>query len=110
MASFIPIISEILPMIMPASTRVTTADELSRAEATSDNAVIEQAAVVDQCDSMCASGMLTLSLRDTLIRGGRRTQLPLTPCFVFPKLGKGGPHTEGDDRFVTILSSPYHAT
>lgn len=56
MASFIPIISEILPMIMPASTHITTREELEPVHATVDGPVIERPAVVGRCDKMCASG------------------------------------------------------
>lgn len=56
MASFIPIISELLPMIMPASTYITTKEELEPVHATVDGPVIERPAVVGRCDKMCASG------------------------------------------------------
>ncbi|KAM3545061.1 hypothetical protein ARSEF1564_001982 [Beauveria bassiana] len=55
MASLIPFISEILPMIMPASTHVTAAKDLRPAHPTVEGPVIRRAAVVDRCDKMCAS-------------------------------------------------------
>ncbi|KAJ2971187.1 hypothetical protein NQ176_g7820 [Zarea fungicola] len=60
MASLIPFISEILPMIMPASTHITTAKDLQPANPTVEGPVIRRAAVVDRCDKMCAS---TLTIR-----------------------------------------------
>lgn len=58
MASLLPFISEILPMIMPASTHVTAAKDLQPDHPTVEGPVIRRAAVVDRCDKMCASGKL----------------------------------------------------
>lgn len=62
MASLIPFISEILPMIMPASTHITTAKDLQPANPTVEGPVIRRAAVVDRCDKMCASSKLKQSI------------------------------------------------
>lgn len=60
MASLLPLISEILPMIMPASAQVLRADHL-RPAATSvvDGPVVTRCAIIDKCDKMCASGRLS---------------------------------------------------
>ncbi|EJP70924.1 cupin domain-containing protein [Beauveria bassiana ARSEF 2860] len=68
MASLIPFISEILPMIMPASTHVTAAKDLRPAHPTVEGPVIRRAAVVDRCDKMCASVLTTRPRSRTPVR------------------------------------------
>ncbi|KAF1736882.1 hypothetical protein CRV24_002494 [Beauveria bassiana] len=65
MASLIPFISEILPMIMPASTHVTAAKDLRPAHPTVEGPVIRRAAVVDRCDKMCASDAIIYAVSGT---------------------------------------------
>ncbi|KAM4055994.1 cupin domain-containing protein [Hirsutella rhossiliensis] len=65
MASLLPLISEILPMIMPASAQVMRADQLRPAAAsTLDGPVVTRSAVIDKCDKMCAS-VLTIRPRSS---------------------------------------------
>lgn len=67
MASLLPIIQDILPMILPASVAVTRAADIlppepqpSQAEGeTPQVRVISRHAVVDKTDNMCASGQQT---------------------------------------------------
>ncbi|KAJ3475674.1 hypothetical protein NLG97_g9377 [Lecanicillium saksenae] len=68
MASLIPFISEILPMIMPASTHVTAAKDLQPTHPTVEGPVIRRAAVVDRCDKMCASVLTTRPQSSTPVR------------------------------------------
>lgn len=56
MASLLPLISEILPMIMPSSTRITRAKQLEPAHPTVEGPVIQREAIVNKCDKMCALG------------------------------------------------------
>ncbi|KID83769.1 Cupin, RmlC-type [Metarhizium guizhouense ARSEF 977] len=57
MASFFPLISEILPMIMPAATHVTRAGDLEPKYPTVvEGPVTVRAAIVDKCDRMSATG------------------------------------------------------
>lgn len=56
MASFFPLISEILPMIMPAATHVTRAGDLEPKRPTVEGPVTVRAAIVDKCDRMSATG------------------------------------------------------
>ncbi|TQV97017.1 hypothetical protein V2A60_000332 [Cordyceps javanica] len=65
MASLIPFISEILPMIMPASTHITAARDLQPAHPTVEGPVIRRAAVVDRCDKMCASDAIIYAVSGT---------------------------------------------
>lgn len=62
MASLLPFISEILPMIMPSPTLVTRAKQLEPPHPTVEGPVIQREAVVDKCDKMCASGEKVWSL------------------------------------------------
>ncbi|OAA82302.1 Cupin, RmlC-type [Akanthomyces lecanii RCEF 1005] len=68
MASLIPFISEILPMIMPASTHVTAAKDLQPTHPTVEGPVITRAAVIDRCDKMCASVLTTRPQSSTPVR------------------------------------------
>lgn len=56
MASLLPFLSEILPMIMPSATQVTRAKHLQPLHPTVEGPVIYREAVVDRSDKMCASG------------------------------------------------------
>lgn len=58
MSSLLPIISEILPMIMPASANITRAKQLEPSHPTVEGPVIERPAVVGKCDNMCVTGKL----------------------------------------------------
>ncbi|KAF7553912.1 hypothetical protein G7Z17_g3270 [Cylindrodendrum hubeiense] len=59
MASFLSVISEILPMIMPSSTRITRAKQLEPPHPTVEGPVILREAIVNKCDKMCASVLTT---------------------------------------------------
>ncbi|KAH6982740.1 RmlC-like cupin domain-containing protein [Ilyonectria destructans] len=59
MASLFPLISEILPMIMPSSTRITRAKQLEPAHPTVEGPVIQREAIVNKCDKMCALVLTT---------------------------------------------------
>jgi uncharacterized RmlC-like cupin family protein len=59
MASLLPILSEILPMIMPASANITRAKQLEPTHPTVEGPVIERPAVVGKCDNMCVSVITT---------------------------------------------------
>jgi hypothetical protein len=81
MASLLPLIQDILPMILPASVTVTKAADILPPEtqpteeaegAKPDVRVISRHALVDKTDKMCASG--------TTIQTARH------PCFRFPKM------------------------
>lgn len=56
MSALIPILSEILPMIMPATANITKAEQLEPTHPTVEGPVIERPAVVGKCDNMCVSG------------------------------------------------------
>jgi hypothetical protein len=56
MSSLLPLISEILPMIMPASANITRAKQLEPTHPTVEGPVIERPAVVGKCDNMCVTG------------------------------------------------------
>lgn len=58
MSGLLPLISEILPMIMPAATRITKAKQLEPAHPTVEGPVIQRDAIVNKCDRMCASGKI----------------------------------------------------
>jgi hypothetical protein len=58
MASLLPIISDIIPMIIPSTTHVTHARDLEPSHPTVEGPVIKRPAVVGKCDKMCASGEL----------------------------------------------------
>lgn len=67
MASFIPIIQEILPMLMPSSISVTRASEIfppapppaegSPRDTSGGVRVVSRDAVVNKTDKMCVTGM-----------------------------------------------------
>ncbi|KAG8666495.1 hypothetical protein FPOAC2_11609 [Fusarium poae] len=59
MSTFLPILSEILPMIMPASANITKAEQLEPTHPTVEGPVIERPAVVGKCDNMCVSVITT---------------------------------------------------
>ncbi|KAL6816634.1 RmlC-like cupin domain-containing protein [Trichoderma sp. SZMC 28015] len=54
MSSLLPIITEILPMILPSTTEVTHADQL-KPMLDNEGRSIRDAAIVGKCDKMCAS-------------------------------------------------------
>lgn len=56
MAAFIPFISEILPMIMPASPRIVRASDVQQPGKDAQPKPLP--AMIDTCDKMCASGRL----------------------------------------------------
>ncbi|KJZ75391.1 hypothetical protein HIM_05317 [Hirsutella minnesotensis 3608] len=55
MASLLPLISDILPMVMPASAEVIRADQLQPAQSSGDGSAENRPAVVGKCGKMCAS-------------------------------------------------------
>lgn len=57
MSALIPIISEIIPMMMPSSARIIKARDIDPPYPTVEGPVIQRPAVVGKCDKMCASGM-----------------------------------------------------
>ncbi|KAH7210679.1 uncharacterized protein BKA55DRAFT_529406 [Fusarium redolens] len=59
MSSLLPLISEILPMIMPASANITRAKQLEPTHPTVEGPVIERPAVVGKCDNMCVTVLTT---------------------------------------------------
>lgn len=67
MAGFLPFISEILPMIMPATTHVATAKDIEAEQPNVRGPVTRREAITGKCDKMCASGMLpsTVALNTT---------------------------------------------
>ncbi|KAF4977132.1 hypothetical protein FZEAL_6320 [Fusarium zealandicum] len=65
MSSLLPIISEILPMIMPATTNITRAKQLEPSHPTVEGPVTERPAVVGKCDKMF---LTTRPHSDTSIR------------------------------------------
>ncbi|UKZ75792.1 hypothetical protein TrVFT333_003486 [Trichoderma virens FT-333] len=54
MSSLLPLISEILPMILPSTTEVTRADQLKPIP-DNEGRSIRDSAIVGKCDKMCAS-------------------------------------------------------
>lgn len=60
MSALLPLISEILPMILPASANITRAKQLEPTHPTVEGPVIERPAVVGKCDKMCVSGKKTV--------------------------------------------------
>lgn len=56
MASLLPIISEILPMIMPSSTNIIRAKQIDPSHPTVEGPFIQRPAVVKKSDKMCVSG------------------------------------------------------
>ena len=56
MASLLPLISELLPMVMPAPAEVTRAKDLHPVHPTVEGPVLQRDAIMDKCDKMCASG------------------------------------------------------
>ncbi|OAA52108.1 Cupin, RmlC-type [Metarhizium rileyi] len=67
MASFFPLISEILPMIMPSATHVTRAKDLEPTSPTVEGPVTVRAAVVDKCDRMSATVLTVRPLSETAV-------------------------------------------
>ncbi|GAO17898.1 hypothetical protein UVI_02030050 [Ustilaginoidea virens] len=69
MASFFPLISEILPMILPATAHVVRAKELEPENPSVDGPVTVWPAVVGKCDKMSTTDaiMYTVSGTGTLI-------------------------------------------
>ena len=63
MASFIPFLSELLPMVMPASTHVVRAKDIGSSNPTVEGPVVQRLAVVDRC-GMCASGTLLAAVEE----------------------------------------------
>ncbi|OAQ77708.1 cupin domain-containing protein [Purpureocillium lilacinum] len=59
MASLLPLISELLPMILPAETHITRAEQLTPRHPTVEGPVTSRPAVVGRCDKMCASVVTT---------------------------------------------------
>ena len=59
MSSLLPIISEMLPMMMPASANITRGKELEPSYPTVGGPVVERPAVVGKCDNMCVSSELS---------------------------------------------------
>ncbi|KAF7561446.1 hypothetical protein G7046_g2697 [Stylonectria norvegica] len=55
MASLLPLIGDLLPMVMPAATRIIQAKQLEPAYPTVEGPVIQRAAIINKCDKMCAS-------------------------------------------------------
>ncbi|KGQ09519.1 hypothetical protein BBAD15_g5140 [Beauveria bassiana D1-5] len=109
MASLIPFISEILPMIMPASTHVTAAKDLRPAHPTVEGPVIRRAAVVDRCDKMCASGKLdTTSSHAQLITPPLPTQSAACPGLFLRPNATTSSLPPARPRGVTILSSSHN--
>ncbi|EGX91891.1 Cupin, RmlC-type [Cordyceps militaris CM01] len=100
MASLIPFISEILPMIMPASTHVTAAKDLQPTHPTVEGPVIRRAAVVDRCDKMCASAnRADLCILDAIIYAVSGTGVLLVNEN-FNEERRQHPLTAGDFAFV----------
>jgi hypothetical protein len=58
MASLLPIISDIIPMIIPSTTHVVRAADLEPTHPTVEGPVTNRRAIVNKCDKMCASGEL----------------------------------------------------
>ncbi|KAI9152025.1 cupin domain-containing [Paramyrothecium foliicola] len=59
MASLLPIISDIIPMIIPSTTHVTRSRDLEPSHPTVEGPVIRRPAIVGKCDKMCASVLTT---------------------------------------------------
>ncbi|TQS33618.1 hypothetical protein Golomagni_06029 [Golovinomyces magnicellulatus] len=55
MAGFLPFISEILPMIMPAATHVATAKDIEADQPNVRGPVTRREAITGKCDKMCAA-------------------------------------------------------
>ncbi|KAG5985462.1 hypothetical protein E4U55_000024 [Claviceps digitariae] len=55
MASFFPLISEILPMVMPASAHVIRAKDIESESPPADGPVTIRPAIVDKCDKMSST-------------------------------------------------------
>lgn len=58
MASLLPLISELLPMIMPSSVHISKTKDYEPQHPTVDGPAIERPALVDKC-SMSATGLDT---------------------------------------------------
>ena len=56
MASLLSLVSELLPMVMPASVDIVRASDLEPTYPTVEGPVIQRQAVVNKCDRMCTSG------------------------------------------------------
>ncbi|KEY65680.1 hypothetical protein S7711_07513 [Stachybotrys chartarum IBT 7711] len=70
MASLLPFISDILPMIMPATTQITRAKDLEPSHPTVEGPIVYRPAVVGQCDRMCTSAskwVSNISIKDAII-------------------------------------------
>jgi hypothetical protein len=59
MSALIPIISEIIPMMMPSSACIIKAKDIEPPYPTVEGPVIQRPAVVGKCDKMCASGIFS---------------------------------------------------
>ncbi|WAO93610.1 Cupin-2 domain-containing protein [Fusarium falciforme] len=68
MSALLPLISEILPMIMPASANITRAKQLEPAHPTVEGPVIERPAVVGKCDRMCVSVLTARPHQNSTVR------------------------------------------
>lgn len=56
MASLLPLISELLPMVMPPPAEVIRAKDLQPVHPTVLSPVLQREAIINKCDKMCASG------------------------------------------------------
>ncbi|KAK8145172.1 hypothetical protein G3M48_004811 [Beauveria asiatica] len=101
MASLIPFISEILPMIMPASTHVTAAKDLRPAHPTVEGPVIRRAAVVDRCDKMCASVLTTRPRSRTPVR--HNSEQGAGDFAFIPAWTEHQIHNDTDDDLVMVV-------
>jgi hypothetical protein len=63
MASLLPIIKDILPILMPSTVHVTKASELDSATGQTDG-MIRKGAIIGKSDKICASGMSVRSALD----------------------------------------------
>jgi mannose-6-phosphate isomerase-like protein (cupin superfamily) len=68
MASLLPIISDIIPMIIPSTTHVVRAADLEPTHPTVEGPVTNRRAIVNKCDKMCASVLTTRPQSATPIR------------------------------------------
>ena len=57
MASLFPLISELLPMVMPAEAHIVRADDVDPGKLTANGNVLERPGVVGKCPKMCTSGL-----------------------------------------------------
>ncbi|KAL9480393.1 hypothetical protein ACSS6W_005179 [Trichoderma asperelloides] len=111
MSSLLPLISEILPMVLPSKTETTPADQLTPI-LDNEGRPIRETAIAGKCDKMCASDAIiyVVSGTGTLVVkegfGGELRHHELRPGdFAFvPAWTEHQARNDGDQDFVWVIT------